>query len=261
MFKQLHELRGDVWVEPKCFNDEHRALHVFLNMPVNSPDKIFDLFGKLPNAVVQHGEGTKGFVYVPGTRKDRCVLVAHADTYFDSRYPDAKEKNAAIFDGTHYKSKIPGVGIGADDRAGCAILWLLRNSGHSLLVLDGEEHGQTGANYLKNEYPDLYSEINNHAFILEVDKSGDGIYKTYDIPVTESFRKYIEEETSYTRFEGKGRTDICVLCDSICGVNISIGYHDEHKETESLCYNEWEKAYFTVKNMVEKPLKKYCIAE
>ena len=40
-----------------------------------------------------------------------------------------------------YRSGVYDEGIGADDRAGCAILWLLKDSGHSLLVTNGEEIG------------------------------------------------------------------------------------------------------------------------
>jgi hypothetical protein len=53
-------------------------------------------------------------------------------------------------------------GIGADDRAGCAILWLLKDLGHSLLITDGEEKGGIGSKWLMNdtENADIAEEIN-----------------------------------------------------------------------------------------------------
>ena len=198
-----------------------------------------------------------GYIFVPGTRADRCVIVAHADTYFDEVYQKSViESNVNYKDGFYYsESKVSG--IGADDRAGCAMLWLLRNSGHSLLILDGEEHGQIGAHYLKESNPDLFQEINDHCFIIQLDRRGSNDYKYYSLPVSDGFIKYIEKSTGYTLAQGKGKTDICTLCTIACGVNLSVGYYDEHKPTERLCYKDWLNTYNIVKNMLDKPLKKY----
>ena len=56
-----------------------------------------------------------------------------------------------VFEDGVYSSGDDLCGIGADDRAGCAMLWLLRDSGHSLLILDGEEHGQVGAAFFARQ--------------------------------------------------------------------------------------------------------------
>lgn len=71
-------------------------------------------------------EGEDSFVYVPGKREDRVVLIAHADTVYNSG-------QEIIFEEGIYRSGTPYCGIGADDRAGCAILYLLKDFGHSLL--------------------------------------------------------------------------------------------------------------------------------
>jgi hypothetical protein len=47
--------------------------------------------------------------------------------------------------------------LGADDRAGLAILWLLRDLGHSLMVTDLEEHGRMGSTYPTSTSPGLWS--------------------------------------------------------------------------------------------------------
>ena len=34
-------------------------------------------------------------------------------------------------------------------------------------------------------------------------------------------------------------TDICTLCDGICGVNLSVGYYCEHQRNEFIVIDEW----------------------
>ena len=192
-----------------------------------------------------------------GKRDDRCLLIAHADTYFDEFYQENVVESDIEYKEGNYVSNSDVVGIGADDRAGCAILWLLRDSGHSLLILDGEEHGQIGAKYLRDSNRDLFNEINEHSFLLQLDRRGRKEYKYYHLPVGEDFIRYIEDATKFTFTQGKGKTDICTLCEKACGVNLSIGYYDEHTPDERLNYNEWLDTYNVVKGMIEKPLKKY----
>ena len=75
------------------------------------------------------GEGDTRFLYIPGTRPDRVLLLAHADTVWDAKpgYPAP----VRYVDGV-YSSQNPELGIGGDDRAGCAILgnfalWAIRS--------------------------------------------------------------------------------------------------------------------------------------
>ena len=110
------------------------------------------------------------------------MLVAHADTVWDELYEKKPASQRLISSRNSagqltLSGKNKKYGIGADDRAGCAILWLLRDTGHSLLILNGEESGQQGANYLKNECPDLFKEINQHHFALQFDRRNASDYK------------------------------------------------------------------------------------
>jgi hypothetical protein len=84
----------------------------------------------------------------------------------------------------------PKAGIGADDRAGCAMLYLLRKSGHSILITDGEEHGRQGSHYLVNHFPELCSELNNHRFMIQLDRRNARDFKCYDVG-TANFTKFI----------------------------------------------------------------------
>ena len=123
--------------------NDRSILKKFLSMELSSPEKVFDEFKKLDNALYfPEINGDDDFVYIPGYRDDRVVLVAHADTVF---YKMGKHR--IILENGIYKSAEQNeeIGIGADDRAGVAILYLLKDSGHSLLVLNGEEIGSIGA--------------------------------------------------------------------------------------------------------------------
>ena len=263
----------------EVYTEEKRVLEWFLQMSVSTAEDVFAAFRELPGAIEKHDDGNRGFLYVPGQRGDRCVLAAHADTYFDVNYVRAMKsagllmskdssffrgevvENNVIYENGEYRSGNDDCGIGADDRAGCAMLWLLRNSGHSLLILDGEEHGQKGAHYLRESSPELFDEINDHSFIIQLDRRGSRDYKFYHLPVTSEFEKYVVDSTGYECAGTNSRTDICVLCEKICGVNLSVGYYNEHHQNEILRYDEWLNTYQIVKRMVEKPLRQYFLAD
>ncbi len=255
--KKLHQIRGEEWMDIVGFSEEEKVLFDFLNLPVDSADSVFSLFQHLDGAIYDHADGKKGYLFVPGSRKDRCVLVAHADTFFDRDYVNRFYESKLSYSFGAFKSVADDCSIGADDRAGCAMLWLLRNSGHSLLILDGEEHGQIGAHYLSETNPQLFDEINGHSFMIQLDRRGKDDFKCYDLPVTDKFVSHIAEETGYIRREGGGRTDICVLCRDICGVNLSVGYYDEHTPRESIVISEWNRTFETVCRLISKEQKQY----
>ena len=85
--------------------------------------QVFESFANI-NGAFYDGRGKRQFVYIPGTRKDRVLLVAHADTVWD----DHNIANKIGFTHGIYFSENrgngnPRRGIGADDRAGCCIVW------------------------------------------------------------------------------------------------------------------------------------------
>ena len=141
------------------------------------------------------------------------------------------------------------------------MLWALRESGHSLLVTDGEEHGQIGAHFLRDEHPEVFAELQTHAFMVQLDRRGASDYKCYELPVTPEFLAYVEAEAGYVRAEGKGRTDIQVLCGDVCGVNLSVGYYDEHKPEERVCLAEWQHTLDVVRAMLAKPLRRFPLGK
>lgn len=236
---------------------EDRVLDAFLRMPIASPDAVFDRFRSLPGAIEAHGDTKQGYLYIPGTRPDRCLLAAHADTYFDLAYMGWELRNEPVLEGGVYRGSAPDASIGADDRSGCAMLWLLRDLGHSLLIVDGEEHGQIGSRFLMQHDPALFTELNAHSFILQLDRRGSRDLRFYDLPVTEDFVAFIREQTGFEPVSGPGRTDIVALCRDVCGVNLSVGYYGEHRSYETLAVEEWRHTLHLVRDLLAKPQRRY----
>ena len=224
---------------------DREALEMFLNCELGYPDEVFDKFVMLEGAKYYMHYDVPDAVYVPGKRRDRVLLVAHADTVFG-----VPGRHNVILDGDVYRSGDKGWGIGADDRAGCAILWLMRESGHSLLVTNDEEIGSLGAANIRDVHKDLFEELNGHQYILEFDRRHASDYKVYNIPVTEDFRRFIERSTGYTEADKSSSTDITRLCGKICGANLSVGYYYEHRPDEYLVFVEWMNTLNTARKFL-----------
>ncbi len=219
-------------------------LQYFLSVPLSDGSAIFDTFAKLPGAVYCKGEEKlQRFLYVPGTRADRVVLIAHTDTVWDEAYRQKDLPSCFRVDPEQKRivSDQEKAGIGADDRAGCALLWKLRNSGHSLLLLDGEEHGHHGAVYLRQHYPKLLKELNRHRYMMQFDLWGDHFCMYHQIPNSRKFCSYIESSLSLQALDKKSGTDVSWLCRQACGVNVSVGYENFHSPKEYLDIRAWQQ--------------------
>lgn len=234
----------------------------FLNTPLDSGDEIFERFANLPNAIAKKGDKPfERFVYVPGAREDRVLLVVHIDTVWDKDYdklvyPKIHE-HAVVFEDGIFKSGEENCGIGADDRAGCAMLWKLRNCGHSLLLLDGEEDGKRGAWYLRNSNSKLYKEINRHSFMIELDHMHTNHVSFVQVDNTERFKSYFKEATGFKELGVSGGCDLQVLCKTICGANVGVGYHKFHSSSETLVLAEWENTYISLEAFLAKKQRRF----
>lgn len=214
-----------------------QVLKEFLNYPVESPDVVLERFQGLPGAVAR-GSGPERFVYLRGSRDNRVLLVAHADTVWRGTPSGEDAAEVSLKNGVFW-SRRAGAGLGADDRAGCAMLWLLKDLGHSLLVTDGGS-GQRGARWLMEHNPDIADEINqDHQFIVELDRRNARGFKCYQVG-TDQFRTYVARRTGYSEPDRSSCADIGILCRDICGVNLSVGYHNEHTVKECLVVKEWQ---------------------
>ena len=231
---------------------DREVLEMFLDCELGYPDEVFDKFINLEDARYYTHYDVPDAVYVPGKRKDRVLLVAHADTVFS-----VPGKHEVILDGDTYRSGSIDYGIGADDRAGCAILWLLKDLGHSLLVTNDEEIGSLGAADIRDNHRELFEELNGHQYILEFDRRNARDYKVYNIPVTDEFKSFIEDSTGYTEADKHSSTDITKLCGKICGANLSVGYYNEHYGKECLVFSEWLNTLNVAREMLAGKQSKF----
>lgn len=212
----------------------------WLNMP---EEEVINKFSSL-NGAKCVGKGSEQFVFIPGTRQDRVLLVSHADTVWDDK------KRQVVWCNGKYYSNIKDVGIGADDRAGIAMLWKLRNSGHSILVTRGEERGCKAAHALI-EHPEWEKVVNEHQFSIEFDRMGEFDLAFYDV-ATDKFKDWVEKNMpKYKRIYGV-YTDICILCKKICGVNFSVGYYGQHSKEEYLIEKEWEQTFYLAEQLLKQ---------
>jgi len=231
------------------------VLEEFLNMSVFSADPVFEKFQTDENGRIFNVNGNKCY-FKPGTRNDRILIIAHADTVWDERY--GRFTNY-IFD-EDKKSKTKGkkvkieqkpvkqtesymysdsneIGIGADDRAGAAIAWLLKDSGNSILITDKEEIGAHSARSLIED-KNFREIIKSHRFILQFDLKGDKNFKCYNVG-SRDFKTMLEFRTKYKMLPNSSFTDVAILGKDICGANFSVGYYHEHTPNEYIDKKQW----------------------
>ena len=206
-------------------------LRYFLDLP-HSAAAVLETFSRLPQAVRETSPDGLGFVFVPARRPAPVLLVAHADVAGDS------EHCPTLYEDEHIISN-QGHVLGADDRAGCAIIWALRDLGHGILITDGEEEGCLGADDIMVNHTDLRDELQaNYQFMVEFDRKNRDEYKCYNVG-TAAFRRYIETVTGFHEPDRKSCTDIAVLAKDICGVNLSCGYRNPHTPCEYIVKDDW----------------------
>lgn len=166
---------------------------------------------------------TKEYILAKGNIP--ITLVAHLDTVF--KFPPEE----FFYDRKKNVIWSPD-GLGADDRAGVfAIIQILKTGlrPHIILTTD-EESGALGASAVIRDYPQAFTEMR---YLIELDRRGTNDCVFYDCD-NEKFSNYIES-FGFTQNYGSF-SDISVLCPAwgIAGVNLSIGYKDEHSYQERL---------------------------
>ncbi len=225
--------------------------------------EIFELFAGWNKNFTTFGEGDYMSLFIPGTRKDRVLMVAHVDTVFmdspkiEVHYHDGllRGKRARWLDEKSNNPRSGGCGIGADDRAGVAALWLLKELGHSILLTGCEELGCLGSCQLMANDKNA-ALMQEHQFAIQFDRQGRNDVVFYNVG-SPAFEKYVVEQPGYNVAEGTF-TDICVLCEEICGVNISIGYKNEHRSEELLNLRWWIRTVQTAhKWLKQSDLKRF----
>lgn len=170
------------------------------------------------------------------------ALVAHMDTVFKTPvshlYYDEKK-------GVLWSPE----GLGADDRAGIfAIIKILQKGLRpSIILTTDEEKGGIGAEALARLNP---CPISNLKYMIELDRQGKDDCVFYSCYCPE-FVDYVE---SFGFHEQWGSfSDISFLMPKwkICGVNLSVGYKNEHSYSECLFINNLLDTITKVEKMLK----------
>lgn len=153
------------------------------------------------------------------------ALVAHLDTVFPNGHKDLYYDHEK---GVMFSPQ----GAGFDDRAGIFGIIKILSIGlrpHIILLTD-EETGAHGALELIKDCPKPFAPIK---YLIELDRHGTNDCVFYECD-NKDFEKYIQS-FGYTTAEGIF-SDIYLICPEweIAGVNLSIGYQNEHTYSEIL---------------------------
>lgn len=180
--------------------------------------------------------------YTIATGDIPVALVAHADTVFTGvpqTFFHDREKDVLW----------SPEGMGADDRAGVFAILKIISLGlrPHVIITTGEEQGCIGADALTIDYPVFPAPLN---FMVELDRHGknDSVY--YDCANIE-FEQFINTfgfETNWGTY-----SDISVLAEQfgVAAVNLSVGYFNEHKQTEHIYLGVLEDTIDKVVAMLE----------
>ena len=191
---------------------------------------------------------TKDYLFAEG--EIPIALVAHMDTVFDKPVTDM------FYDSRKNVIWSPQ-GLGADDRAGVySIIQILRAGfrPHVILTTD-EEKGCLGA----GELAKLPCPFEKLQYVIELDRRGTNDCVFYDCE-NPQFVDYVEQ-FGFTEAYGSF-SDICEICPEwgVAGVNLSVGYQDEHSYQELLYVGPMLATIEKVKRMLSEddiPFFKY----
>lgn len=185
---------------------------------------------------------TKEFIIAEGNIP--IALLAHMDTVFKMPPKDIyydRDKNVIWS---------PEGGCG-DDRAGVfAILKILQsNLRPTVIFTTDEEMGGLGADAILKQFPEC--PISDLRYMIQLDRRGTNDCVFYDCD-NDDFVDYVEK---FGFIENFGTfTDISILCPQwgMAGVNLSIGYENEHSVSETVHVSAMLATIAKVKNMLRE---------
>lgn len=182
----------------------------------------------------------KEYVYAVGDIP--IALVAHLDTVF-------KTPPQTIYYDKEKCVMWSPEGLGADDRAGVFAIIKILQAGlrPTVIFTTDEEKGALGAEKLVQEVPQPFTELK---YVIQLDRRGSNDCVFYNCG-NETFTEYVE---TFGFAENYGSfSDISVICPAwkIAGVNLSIGYDDEHSVTETLNTTHMLQTISKVKKMLQ----------
>ena len=173
-------------------------------------------------------------------------LVAHMDTVWET---DLKHE---VFYDMRKNVMLNLNGGGYDDKVGIFLIMKLVQEGYKphIIFTTDEESGCIGSlalvqTYDKYPYGDL-------SYLIQLDRRHENDCVFYDCD-NQEFEQYIESfgfRTAYGSF-----TDICELCPvwGMAGVNLSVGYLNEHTSSEKLYVDQMFHTLDRVRTILSEP--------
>ena len=169
------------------------------------------------------------------------ALTAHLDTVF-------KDAPKNIFYDRAKNVMWSPEGLGADDRAGVYAIVQIIKSGlrPTVIFTTDEELGCKGAEKLVKDMPAAPTELK---YIIELDRRGSDDCVFYQCD-NDDFEAYVESFGFVMNFGSF--SDISEICPAwkVAGVNLSIGYYNEHSYSETLYIGQMLNTIRKVKNML-----------
>jgi hypothetical protein len=243
----------------KIIRMSKKSLYDFLETELAQVYKNIDTNGKLRNFLFCEGE-------------EPVMVVAHLDTIFEdlsnlySAYPTDDLWGTYDFYQTVvefkeiYHDQVEGVmwspdGLGADDRVGVFMILSLVRAGlkPSILFTTDEESGSASGYDFALQYKHKFQNY-GIKYVMELDRAGadDCVFYRCDNP---DFVKYIEGYGFVT--DTGSFTDISVICPIIktAGVNLSVGYWNEHSKTEMIDLFTMSKNFGIIYKMIKNSKK------
>lgn len=262
MTTTTENINMDLDLLKKIIRMSRKNLFDFLETELAQVYKNIDTNGKSRNFLFCEGE-------------EPIMVVAHLDTVFEdfskssSAYKTDDLWKMYDFYQTAtelkeiYHDQVKGVmwspdGLGADDRVGVFMILSLVRAGirPSILFTTDEESGSASGYDFALQYKHKFQNYGVN-YLIELDRSGvnDCVFYKCDNP---DFTKYIER---YGFKTGTGSfTDISVICPIIktAGVNLSVGYWNEHSKTEMINLFTMSKNFDIIYKMIKdsKKIKK-----
>ena len=213
---------------------EVKSIEQFFQLRQASLRKVLYHFLKSKYEIIYYTED-----YIVAIGDIPVALVAHLDTVF------------TIPPENIFYDRIKNVmwspdGLGADDRAGVySIIQIIKQGLKPTIIFTTEEEkGAIGASKLVEQFPNPPVDLK---YIIELDRRGSIDCVFYECDNAE-FEQYVESYGFITNFGSF--SDISVICPAwkVAGVNLSIGYVDEHSYNELLYIGHM---FATIKRVVK----------
>lgn len=223
----------------KQFNKSDAGL--IENLVLLSQDELHNAMAKYLRQLYPKVINTRDYIVAWG--EIPVALVAHMDTVFLHQ-----EKHEVYYDrekGVMWKLD----GAGFDDRAGVFGIIKILQAGYrpTIIFTRDEEVGGIGAEQLVKQIPQALVPIK---YFIELDRQGSNDCVFYNCG-NDEFIKYVE---SFGFCEEWGTfSDISIICPEwgIAGVNLSIGYYNEHTIQETLHVSQTLATIEKVKKMLD----------